>query len=236
MYRAYGYITWLFVNGVFIKMIIAIDGPAGSGKSTTAKLLAKKIGFIYLDTGAMYRAVTHYFLNNSANLTDSSEILELLNKMNLRIDHQSNDFLVFLDNQNVNSYIREQTINRFVSDVSKIIEVRKELVKIQRKFSNKKDIVVEGRDIGSHVFPDADYKFFIKADILVRAERRFNEISDNSSISISELATQLEKRDMLDSNRAISPLVKANDALVIDTTSLTIEEQVNKLYNIITNN
>ena len=216
-------------------MIIAIDGPAGSGKSTTAKLLAKKIGFIYLDTGAMYRAVTHYFLNNSADLTNSSEILQLLNEMNLKIDHQNDEFTVFLDNKNVNNHIRKQNINQFVSDVSKIGEVRKEMVEIQRNFSNKKDIVVEGRDIGSHVFPNADYKFFIKADILVRAERRFNEMSE-SSISIPELATQLEQRDMLDSNRAISPLVKANDALVIDTTSLTIEEQVNKLYNIITNN
>ena len=216
-------------------MIIAIDGPAGSGKSTTAKLLAKKIGFIYLDTGAMYRAVTHYFLNNSADLTNSSEILQLLNEMNLKIDHQNDEFTVFLDNKNVNNHIRKQNINQFVSDVSKIGEVRQEMVEIQRNFSNKKDIVVEGRDIGSHVFPDADYKFFIKADILVRAERRFNEMSE-SSISIPELATQLEQRDMLDSNRAISPLVKANDALVIDTTSLTIDEQVNKLYNIITNN
>ena len=216
-------------------MIIAIDGPAGSGKSTTAKLLAKKIGFIYLDTGAMYRAVTYYFLNNSADLTNSSEILQLLNKMNLKIDYQNDEFTVFLDNKNVNNHIRKQNINQFVSDVSKIGEVRKKMVEIQRNFSNKKDIVVEGRDIGSHVFPDADYKFFIKADILVRAERRFNEMSE-SSISIPELATQLEQRDMLDSNRAISPLVKANDALVIDTTSLTIDGQVNKLYNIITNN
>lgn len=216
-------------------MIIAIDGPAGSGKSTTAKLLAKKIGFIYLDTGAMYRAVTHYFLNNSADLTNSSEILQLLNKMNLKIDYQNDEFTVFLDDKNVNSHIRKQNINQFVSDVSKIGEVRKEMVEIQRNFSNKKDIVVEGRDIGSHVFPNADYKFFIKADILVRAKRRFNEMSE-SSISIPELAAQLEQRDMLDSNRTISPLVKANDALVIDTTSLTIEEQVNKLYNIITNN
>ena len=216
-------------------MIIAIDGPAGSGKSTTAKLLAKKIGFIYLDTGAMYRAVTYYFLNNSADLTNSLEILQLLNKMNLKIDHQNDEFTVFLDNKNVNNHIRKQNINQFVSDVSKIGEVRKEMVEIQRNFSNKKDIVVEGRDIGSHVFPNADYKFFIKADILVRAKRRFNEMSE-SSISIPELAAQLEQRDMLDSNRTISPLVKANDALVIDTTSLTIEEQVNKLYNIITNN
>ena len=216
-------------------MIIAIDGPAGSGKSTTAKLLAKKIGFIYLDTGAMYRAVTYYFLNNSADLTNSSETLKLLNRMNLKIDYQNDEFTVFLDGQNVNSYIRKQNINKFVSDVSKINEVRKKLVEIQRNFSSEKDIVVEGRDIGSHVFPNADYKFFIKADILVRAKRRFNEMSE-SSITIPELATQLEQRDMLDSNRAISPLVKANDALVVDTTSLTIEQQVNKLYNIITNN
>ncbi len=216
-------------------MIIAIDGPAGSGKSTTAKLLAKKIGFIYLDTGAMYRAVTYYFLNNSADLTNSSETLQLLNRMDLKIDYQNDEFTVFLDGQNVNSHIRKQNINKFVSDVSKISEVRKELVEIQRNFSSEKDIVVEGRDIGSHVFPNADYKFFIKADILVRAKRRFNEMSE-SSITIPELATQLEQRDMLDSNRAISPLVKANDALVVDTTSLTIEQQVNKLYNIITNN
>jgi len=217
-------------------MIIAIDGPAGSGKSTTAKLLAKKLGFIYLDTGAMYRAVTHYFLNNSADLTNSSEIIKLLNNMNLTIDYKNNNFTVFLDNQNVNNHIRKQKVNKFVSDVSRINEIRKEMVKIQRNFSNRKDIVVEGRDIGSHVFPDADYKFFIKANILVRAERRYNEMSDNSSISISELVNQLEKRDMLDSNRSISPLIKASDALVIDTTSLTIDEQVNKLYNIITNN
>ncbi len=216
-------------------MIIAIDGPAGSGKSTTAKLLAKKIGFIYLDTGAMYRAVTYYFLNNSADLTNSSETLQLLNRMDLKIDYQNDEFTVFLDGQNVNSHIRKQNINKFVSDVSKISEVREELVEIQRNFSSEKDIVVEGRDIGSHVFPNADYKFFIKADILVRAKRRFNEMSE-SSITIPELATQLEQRDMLDSNRAISPLVKANDALVVDTTSLTIEQQVNKLYNIITNN
>ena len=216
-------------------MIIAIDGPAGSGKSTTAKLLAKKIGFIYLDTGAMYRAVTYYFLNSLADLTNSSEILQLLNQMNLKIDYQNDEFTVFLDDKNVNSHIRNQNINKFVSDVSKIGAVRKELVEIQRKFSNKKDIVVEGRDIGSYVFPNADYKFFIKADILVRAERRFNEMPE-SSISVTELAAQLKQRDMLDSNRAISPLIKANDALVIDTTSLSIEEQVNKLYNIITNN
>jgi cytidylate kinase len=234
LYEAYSYITWLFVNGVFIKMIIAIDGPAGSGKSTTAKLLAQKLGFIYLDTGAMYRAVTLYFLNNSVNLTDSSKIIKLLNSMNLTINHTNNNFTVFLDNQNINDRIRNQDINDMVSNVSKINDVRKEMVKIQRDFAKNKDILVEGRDIGSHVFPNAEFKFFIEADIFVRAERRLNEMPDNSSVSISDLVAKLEKRDMIDSNRAISPLIKANDALVIDTTSLSIDQQVNKLYNIIT--
>ena len=234
MYEAYSYITWLFVNGVFIKMIIAIDGPAGSGKSTTAKLLAQKLGFIYLDTGAMYRAVTLYFLNNSVNLTDSSKIIKLLNSMNLTINHTNNNFTVFLDNQNINDRIRNQDINDMVSNVSKINDVRKEMVKIQRDFAKNKDILVEGRDIGSHVFPNAEFKFFIEANIFVRAERRLNEMSDNSSVSIADLVAKLEKRDMIDSNRAISPLIKANDALVIDTTSLSIDQQVNKLYNIIT--
>ena len=234
MYKAYGYITWLFVNGVFIKMIIAIDGPAGSGKSTTAKLLAKKLGFIYLDTGAMYRAVTLHFLNNSVNLTDSSNVVELLNSMNLTINHTNNNFIVFLDNKDVSNHIRNQAINDLVSNVSKINDVRKEMVKIQRNFSKNKNIVVEGRDIGSYVFPDAEFKFFIEADIFVRAERRLNQMLDNSSVSISDLAAKLEKRDSIDSNRPISPLIKANDALVIDTTSLTIDQQVNKLYNMIT--
>jgi cytidylate kinase len=234
LYEAYSYITWLFVNGVFIKMIIAIDGPAGSGKSTTAKLLAQKLGFIYLDTGAMYRAVTLYFLNNSVNLTDSSKIIKLLNSMNLTINHTNNNFTVFLDNQNINDRIRNQDINDMVSNVSKINDVRKEMVKIQRDFAKNKDILVEGRDIGSHVFPNAEFKFFIEADIFVRAERRLNEMPDNSSVSISDLVAKLEKRDMIDSNRAISPLIKANDSLVIDTTSLSIDQQVNKLYNIIT--
>ena len=215
-------------------MIIAIDGPAGSGKSTTAKLLAQKLGFIYLDTGAMYRAVTLYFLNNSVNLTDSSKIIKLLNSMNLTINHTNNNFTVFLDNQNINDRIRNQDINDMVSNVSKINDVRKEMVKIQRDFAKNKDILVEGRDIGSHVFPNAEFKFFIEANIFVRAERRLNEMSDNSSVSIADLVAKLEKRDMIDSNRAISPLIKANDALVIDTTSLSIDQQVNKLYNIIT--
>lgn len=215
-------------------MVIAIDGPAGSGKSTTAKLLAKKIGFIYLDTGAMYRAVTLHFLNNSIDIKNSSEILKLLNNMNLKIGYENNNFTILLDNQVVNKEIRSQSVTNFVSSVSKLPDVRKEMVIMQRSFSNKKDIVVEGRDIGSHVFPNADYKFFIEANIEVRAKRRYDEMADSSLITISEIEQQLESRDNLDSNRSISPLIRAEDAIVIDTTLLSINEQVDKLYNKIT--
>jgi len=217
-------------------MIIAIDGPAGSGKSTTAKLLADKLKFIYLDTGAMYRAVTLYFLTNAIDIKDLSNIKKSLIKMDLRIIFSNSIFRVLLDNKDVTNDIRSQKINDSVSDVSKIIHVRERMVEIQRSFSKGEDIVVEGRDIGSHVFPDADFKFFLVADILARAKRRLNEMTDKQLITLEDLILKLKKRDQIDSSRAISPLMKADDALKIDTTSLTVNEQVDKLYNIITNN
>ena len=140
-------------------MIIAIDGPAGSGKSTTARLLAKKLDFIYLDTGAMYRAVTLFFLDNKIDLTNPDEVSSALNKINLKIENRSSSFNVFVQNVNVNNLIRDELINKNVSNVSEIYSVRKKMVEIQREFSSNKDIVIEGRDIGSHVFPNADYKF-----------------------------------------------------------------------------
>ena len=213
-------------------MIIAIDGPAGSGKSTTAKLLAEKLGFIYLDTGAMYRAITFYFLQNSIDVENSEQINKILSKINLSI-HFKNQFEVHIEKKNVTDSIRSVEVNDFVSSVSKIVQVRKKMVKIQRLFSYNRDIVVEGRDIGSYVFPNADFKFFLIAHIAERAKRRLKEMGDNSSITVSKLVKKLNERDTIDSNRSISPLIKANDAVEIDTTSLTINEQVNKLYNII---
>ena len=216
-------------------MIIAIDGPAGSGKSTTARLLAKKLDFIYLDTGAMYRAVTLFFLDNKIDLTNPDEVSSALNKINLKIENRSSSFNVFLQNVNVNNLIRDELINKNVSNVSEIYSVRKKMVEIQREFSSNKDIVIEGRDIGSHVFPNADYKFFIEADIKVRASRRMKDLS-NANKSIDDMCKLLLERDKIDSNRNISPLIKPKDAYVVDTTSLSIEEQVTKLFNIITNN
>lgn len=217
-------------------MVIAIDGPAGSGKSTTAKLLANKLDFIYLDTGAMYRAVTLYFLNNNIDLNDLNLINNFLLNMDLKLFYNDNRFKVILNNEDITHSLRNQDINKNVSQVSKNINVRKKMVDIQRNFSKNKDIVVEGRDIGTHVFPNAEYKFFIEADIRVRVNRRYNEMADKSNISLSELENQIKNRDLLDSKRAISPLIKSNDAIVIDTTKLTIDEQVKKIYNLITNN
>ena len=217
-------------------MVIAIDGPAGSGKSTTAKLLANKLDFIYLDTGAMYRAVTLYFLNNNIDLKDLNLINHFLHNMDLKLFYNDNRFKVILNNEDITHSLRNQDINKNVSQVSKNINVRKKMVDIQRNFSKNKDIVVEGRDIGTHVFPNAEYKFFIEADIRVRVNRRYNEMADKSNISLSELENQIKNRDLLDSKRAISPLIKSNDAIVIDTTKLTIDEQVKKIYNLITNN
>jgi len=216
-------------------MIIAIDGPAGSGKSTTARLLAKKLDFIYLDTGAMYRAVTLFFLDNKIDLTNSDEVSSALNKINLKIENRSSSFNVYVQNTNVNNLIRDELINKNVSNVSEIYSVRKKMVEIQREFSSNKDIVIEGRDIGSHVFPNADYKFYIEADINVRASRRMKDLS-NANKSLDDMCKLLLERDKIDSNRNISPLIKPKDAYVVDTTSLSIEEQVTKLFNIITNN
>lgn len=216
-------------------MIIAIDGPAGSGKSTTARLLAKKLDFIYLDTGAMYRAVTLFFLDNKIDLTNSDDVSSALNKMNLKIENRSSSFNVFVQNTNVNNLIRDELINKNVSNVSEIYSVRKKMVEIQREFSSNKDIVIEGRDIGSHVFPNADYKFYIEADINVRASRRMKDLS-NANKSLDDMCKLLLERDKIDSNRNISPLIKPKDSYVVDTTSLSIEEQVIKLFNIITNN
>ena len=213
-------------------MIIAIDGPAGSGKSTTAKILADKLGFIYLDTGAMYRAVTLFLLNNRIDINNTADVQRSLEKIDLSIKNE-NKFEVYLNSQNVTNNLRQTNVDDLVSYVSKILDVREKMVILQRAFSNNKNIVVEGRDIGSNVFPNADFKFFLIADVMERAKRRFNDQGYKKKLSISELVEKIKKRDRIDSSRLISPLIKVDDAIEINTTSLTIKEQVTKIYEII---
>ena len=155
-------------------MIIAIDGPAGSGKSTTAKLLAKKLDFIYLDTGSMYRAITLFFLDNGVDLKNNFHVQNSLKKVDLLIKNKDT-FKIYLNDKNVTDILRTSKIDDLVSDVSRISDVRKKMVSIQRKFSNNQNVVVEGRDIGSNVFPNAKFKFFFVADVMERAKRRFKE-------------------------------------------------------------
>ena len=213
-------------------MIIAIDGPAGSGKSTTAKLLADKLGFIYLDTGAMYRAVTLFLLNNKIDINNTADVQGSLKEIDLSIKNEDK-FEVYLNSKNVTDNLRQTSVDDLVSYVSKISDVREKMVILQRSFSNNKNIVVEGRDIGSNVFPNADFKFFLIADVMERAKRRFNDQGYKKKLTISELVEKIKKRDRIDSSRLISPLIKVDDAIEINTTSLTIEEQVTKIYDII---
>ena len=215
-------------------MIIAIDGPAGSGKSTIARLIAKDKGFIYLDTGAMYRLVTLKALNKGIlgnnDLNDLEEIKKLLG--NLNIDIRENGF--YLDDVDVSEEIRKPVVSENVSDVAAIREVREKMVDLQRKFSESKNVILDGRDIGTVVFPNADVKIFLIADAKERANRRYKElIAKGENVKIEEIYENILKRDKIDSTRKESPLKKANDAIEVDTTSKNIEEVKNEILYII---
>ena len=212
-------------------MIIAIDGPAGSGKSTTARLVAKKLRISYLDTGSMYRAVTLYLINNNYTL-DTVNVMELMNNINLDISDSADEESIILNGVDVTPSLRSLEVSRLVSNISLNNLVRKKMVEIQRSISSNKSIVVDARDIGTVVFPNADHKFFITASIEERAKRRFEQLNmENSHETIDSIMKEIERRDQLDSTREISPLKKATDAILIDTTDLKIDEQVNLILN-----
>lgn len=202
--------------------IIALDGPSGSGKSTIANLLANKLKISYLNTGSMYRALTLYFLENNIKKSDNIDI-KILNKINIDI----NEDKVFLNGKDVSQEIRDKEVTENVSWVSSIPIVREYLVEMQRNISKNKSIILDGRDIGTVVFPDAKYKFYLDASSYVRAKRRFeqNEIDK----SFEEIKKDIEKRDYLDSHREISPLKKAEDAIEIDSSDLTIDQTIEKI-------
>jgi cytidylate kinase len=213
------------------KIIITIDGWSACGKSTLAKQLAKHLGYIYVDSGAMYRAITLYFLRNHVDWTDTREVKEALQQITLEFIYnpKSENSEIYLNDENVEYVIRDLVIAEKVSDVAAIKEVRQYAVAQQHRMGKKKGIVMDGRDIGTVVFPEAELKIFMTADNAVRVERRFRELYEkNPNITIEEIKTNLELRDYIDSHREVSPLKMADDALLLDNTNITEKEQFQK--------
>lgn len=214
-------------------IVIAIDGPAGSGKSTAAKNLADKFGFLYLDTGAMYRAITYLVLKEDI-FEQNDKIIELIKKTDLKLKFENGKTHVFVDGEEITEEIRTPEVNSRVSEVSTIPEVREELVNLQRQIGRQGSLVTEGRDTTTVVFPDADLKIYLTASIEERARRRFKEFQDKGiGIDIDEVKNNIEKRDRIDSGREISPLMKADNAIEIDTSDLTVEEELQKLVDLV---
>ena len=200
---------------------IAIDGPAGAGKSTVAKLIADRLGSDYIDTGAMYRAFTLKLIENDIDLKDLKEVIKVLKTTS--IDFKDNH--IYLDDKVVDEKIRDNNISRNVSQVAKIKEVRERLVELQRNMAENKSTVMDGRDIGSTVLKDARYKFFLTASVEERASRRYKDLKSlDSSVSLNSIKKEIETRDEIDSTRKISPLIQCDDAIVIDTTNENIEK------------
>ena len=216
------------------KIIITIDGWSSCGKSTLAKQLAKELGYVYVDSGAMYRAISLYFLRNNIDLVEKKEVKEALKSISLEFvfNSKSNNSEIYLNGENVEYLIRDLIIAEKVSDVAAIKEVREFAVAQQQQMGTKKGIVMDGRDIGTVVFPKAELKIFMTADNAVRVQRRFKELYEkNPNVTIEEVKDNLEMRDYIDSHREISPLKKAKDAIELDNTHLTEKEQFNKALN-----
>ena len=211
------------------KIIITIDGWSSCGKSTLAKQLAKTLGYVYIDSGAMYRAITLFFLRNHIDWTDKAQVKDALGQINLHFEYNEKSLQseMILNDENVEYVIRDLVIAEKVSDVAAIPAVRKFAVKQQQQMGKHKGIVMDGRDIGTTVFPDAELKIFMTADIAVRVERRFKEMFEkNPNVSIEEVKSNLEMRDYIDSNREVSPLRQAEDAILLDNTNITMEQQL----------
>jgi CMP/dCMP kinase len=218
------------------KIIITIDGWSSCGKSTLAKQLAKKLGYIYVDSGAMYRAVTLYFLRNHIDWTEKEAVVDALKNITLEFIYnpKSEQSEMHLNGENVEYVIRDLVIAEKVSDVAAIREVREFAVAQQQHMGKNKGIVMDGRDIGTVVFPKAELKIFMSADNAVRVERRFKELYEkNPNISLDEVMNNLQMRDYIDSHREISPLRKADDAIELDNTNLSEQEQLKKALSLV---
>lgn len=213
---------------------IAIDGYSACGKSSTAKIIAKQLNFIYVDTGAMYRAVTFYFINNKIDLKDEQAVKNALSNINIEFKREREQLFIYLNGVDVSQAIRQMEINQLVSEVSAISAVRRKMVQEQKSMARRKGVVMDGRDIASVVMPDAELKFFMIADIDIRTKRRMKELNLEDKPEIFEKTkANLLHRDHIDSTRTDSPLVQVEDAIVIDTSQITMEEQINQILSIV---
>jgi len=216
------------------KYVIAIDGPAASGKSTTAKLLAKKLKYVYIDTGAMYRACALQTILENISLKDESALSTMLKSIRIYIRYSEKGNIILLNDYDVTGRIREADITKLSSEIAIIGIIRTRMVELQREMGKSGGIIMDGRDIGTVVFPNADFKFFIVADVKTRAYRRWLEAKEKGEeLVLADVESELIWRDMNDSNREISPLKKADDAIEIDTTNLSIPKQVELICNTI---
>jgi cytidylate kinase len=221
------------------KLTIAIDGHSSCGKSTVAKSIAKQLGYTYIDTGAMYRAVTLYCIKNNIinnGVIDEEKLKKHLDniKIHFTYDKSKDKYLTWLNNNLIEDEIREIEVSNNVSLISKIGFVRERMVQLQREMGKNGGVVMDGRDIGTVVFPDADVKLFMTASADVRAKRRYDELTaKGSKVSFDEIKKNIEERDFIDQNREIAPLKQADDAVLIDNSNLTREEQLNKILEII---
>ena len=204
---------------------IAIDGPAGAGKSTIAKLIAKKKNYIYVDTGAMYRAMALYFLETGIKADEQEKIIHVVDQIDVTITYENGEQIVWLNGRNVNGMIRTEEVSRMASATSVNSDVRAKLVELQRKLASKENVVMDGRDIGTVVLPNADVKVYLTASSAVRAKRRYEEqIAKGEECNLEEIEKDIIERDHRDMTREISPLKQAEDAILLDSSDMTIEE------------
>ena len=215
-------------------MNIAIDGPAGAGKSTIAKLLAAKLGILYLDTGAMYRAVGLKALNTGVDISDAAAVKKMLADTKIDVTQENGVQHVYLDGNDVSSAIRENAVSKAASDISAVPCVRYKMVELQRGIASRCDTVLDGRDIGTFVLPNAEYKIFLTASAEERAKRRYAELkAKGSTLTLEQIKDDIVKRDYNDSHRTLAPLKKADDATEVDTTAMSIDDVVGRIYAII---
>lgn len=207
-------------------LVIAIDGPAGAGKSTISKMIAKKLGLNYIDTGAMYRAITYKCITNGIDVKNEEKVIEVCEHCN--VDFRDNK--IYLDDKCVNDEIRTQEVSENVSDVAKISRVREIMVKKQRELGFKSNVILDGRDVGTCIFPDTKYKFYLNASPKERGRRRYLELKEKGNdVVLEDIIKDIERRDYIDSTREVSPLVKARDAIEIDSTSMSVEDVVQEI-------